>query len=307
LFRANENRRNWQTIESQRAFLDALAPKLGFAPSDFSRWYAVSNRELLQNGAGGLLDKHQFSRQKMLQAIYPEFAWEPLHFPRAPRHHWESIENQRAFFMEIAQDLGFQANDISSWYKIPKREILRRGGGAILEKHNSSLSLALQKVFPELAWDASKFSRAPRNHWSSLINQRNFIENVSRKLGFKEGDLGRWYDVPQKTLLDNGGTRLLALYKGSLPLLLSKVFPEFDWKLWKFPGRTLQVQRDPQAFEEMIVSAEKELGIKEPREWLRVTQEQIEKVGISKYFSSRTEMIEMLQQRKYPNVPFNTS
>lgn len=120
------------------------------------------------------------------------------------------------------------------------------------------------------------------------------------------GEEAFWYTVSNKSLLENGGDSLLRRYQNSLPKLLQKVYPNINWKLWKFNRRISKTKIDPKVLNEIISEVEKVLGIKTPKvillislfmvpfsyqksskDWHRVTSEQISELPYAKFLVSR--------------------
>ena len=192
---------------------------------------------MVENGGGSLLKRYQRSLSKLLAALYPDFTWDPLRFSRPPRNHWNSIENQREFLLGLAKQWGMKEGDMEAWYKVSYRSLLDNGGSGLLRRYNDSTSALISAAFPEYNWEPMKFLKSPQHYWSNKENQRIFMDDLSKKLGFKEGDREPWYKVSHKTLNENGGSGLLAQYHGSYPDVLKGVFPEFDWQPWKFARR----------------------------------------------------------------------
>ena len=84
-------------------------------------------------------------------SVYPTHSWVPWKFSQnSPYGFWDKTENQRAFVEFLCKELQFNAMD--DWYRITKRDIIINGGGALLNKHNSSPSKLLESVYPEHKW-----------------------------------------------------------------------------------------------------------------------------------------------------------
>ena len=87
----------------------------------------------------------------------------------APKRHWKSIENRRAFFTKFAEEMGFDPLVPENWYPITKKQVKAKKvtnkrsylktiftycnnkGGTIL-KIFPSLASALAATFPEVTW-----------------------------------------------------------------------------------------------------------------------------------------------------------
>jgi hypothetical protein len=107
-------------------------------------------------------------------------------------------------------------------------------------------------VYSEYEWLPWKFeSQIPRHYWDDLKNQRKFLEWAAIELKIK--DYKDWYtvhpNVIQKvffvliiaqTIAKLGGSSLLE--KCSLPVLLIKVFSEYEFQPFKFINCTFGEQ-----------------------------------------------------------------
>jgi len=63
----------WNTKENQKEFMDWLRMKLGHQAME--NLYEISQKEIIDNGGGGLLSKHKGSRLKIAKSVYPEYKW----------------------------------------------------------------------------------------------------------------------------------------------------------------------------------------------------------------------------------------
>ena len=71
--------------------------------------------------------------------------------------------------------------------------------------------------------------------------------------------------------MSNGGSGLLDKYDYSIPALLSKIFPEIDWKPYSFRKTTNSHWRDINNQQDFMRYAEKALNIKELSDWYNVS------------------------------------
>jgi hypothetical protein len=75
-----------------------------------------------------------------------------------------------------------------------------------------------------------------------------------------------------KDLLEVGGGSLLhSKYNSSIFLLLSKVFPEYEWLPWKFANTPKNIWSDEKNVRNFLDWAGKQLGVKEMADWRSVT------------------------------------
>ena len=240
------------TRSRQRAWLDAFVLSHGVTKtSDPASWYALqercasakegsvrSLRQLIRAETSGLgrrlLAAHKGSLVGLLRATYPGVSWQPQRLLGVPRGHLRSLEEQRAFLDDVAKRRGHDVGDMAQWYGLTQREFIALGGGGLLARYGNSLPRLLRAVYAELSWDEMQFIKAPQGYWSDVAHQRRFVDELGRSLGFGEGQRELWYGVPNKLVIEHGGSRLLAVYKGSLSALLAVVYNDFQWDPLRF-------------------------------------------------------------------------
>jgi hypothetical protein len=70
--------------------------------------------------------------------------------------------------------------------------------------YKGSLFACLKDLYPEHEWLDWKFRIAPQGVWSTIENQKKFIEWVSSTNNIT--DLSQWYSTPPSTVIESGGT-----------------------------------------------------------------------------------------------------
>lgn len=300
-FRFGQVPRNyWSSIENQKKFVKELEGKFNIKEGDLDAWYKVTTKALVDNGASSLLKHHHGSTFALLKAIYPSFPWDPLRFGKVPRNFWASIENQRLFIESLGRKLGGKEGDREALYKLSNQNLIENGASRLLTRYNSSIFQMLSSIYPEYSWDPLKFSQVPKHYWLSMDNQKAFMDALGKKLGFSLGNLEPWYKVTNQVMVDNGGSRILAIYKSSIPSLLEKVYPQYLWESWKFPRRNESVLKDPEAVADILALLESHLSIKDPKAWYRVTDSQLRTFEGSRVFvKNRAALLDALRVR-YP-------
>eukprot|EP01114_Cavostelium_apophysatum_P014359 TRINITY_DN3702_c0_g1_i1.p1 TRINITY_DN3702_c0_g1~~TRINITY_DN3702_c0_g1_i1.p1 ORF type:complete len:614 (+),score=148.50 TRINITY_DN3702_c0_g1_i1:97-1938(+) len=91
-----------------------------------------------------------------------------------------------------------------------------------------------------------------------------------------------WYHVRStkiKPFLFNGGTSVLADFDNSLPNLLKAVYPEHDWKPWKFDILPANFWKDKQIQKDFLNDLGQNLQIRRWEEWYRVNCNDIRNHG----------------------------
>jgi len=120
---------------------------------------------------------------------------------------WEDLSIQREWLYKVGRELGvkkvhFVNSDsifikirlimpkykTSDWYNVSRKDLLLKGGWGLL-RDKGSLPTVLSRVYPQFAWDKSKFNKrktVQRSFWDSLDNTRKFLEDVAPTLGVKQ-------------------------------------------------------------------------------------------------------------------------
>jgi len=198
--------------------------------------------------------------------------------------------------------------DLDGWYAFTGNELVPYGVGSLLVMYNRSLSKLLTAIYPNHPWDISKFSKRPQNYWSSLENQRRFMDELGKKLGINsEADFEKWYSQSVEVLAQQSGGGLSNIYKKNFPKLLATVYPNFNWKLWKFPGRIGKVVQSDEDLRGLLDNLEVALGIRQPEDWYRVTSEQLIEMKVPQLHKSNPGGLVALLAKRYPNVDWDAA
>lgn len=155
---------------------------------------------------------------------------------------------------------------LSDWYAITRYEVETKGGKTVTH-HYKSLAHALQTVYPEFEWDASRFRSGSRNSWRELNQDiEGALERVERHLGILkvfscykvccENVLNSthqcqpedWQGVTLTDLKELGFPSTVS--RAKLAQLLHAKYPDHDWTNFK-----LQTRKTQQRHLEGIVSA----------------------------------------------------
>jgi hypothetical protein len=236
-----------------------------------------------------------------LQAIYPDYVPEDK---SKPAGYWKVIENQRAFFDQLAIKLNIQNPD--DWCKVTLEKAVKEGGRFITRYYNSSMRLgsdilviflticeALQTVYPELA--TANWRAKPHGYWRDKENQRAFFDRLAVKWNIQKPE--DWNKMSTKMVMSEGGN-FISYYNHSVSkgiytlntlshvLALQAVYPEFTPAEWKSKPRGYWKDKENQkAFFEQLAS---KLNIQKPEDWHLVTKQTIKDEGgsfVDKYYN----------------------
>lgn len=73
-------------------------------------------------------------------------------------------------------------------------------------------------------------------HFPIPNDHRKFFDELSRKLGIKKWE--DWYNITYEDVKRNpNGSAILSCYNYSAAKAVINVYPELQWKTWKFKGR----------------------------------------------------------------------
>lgn len=310
----NVSKGHWNSKENQLRFLDTFAKKYDIInPED---WGKITHQHIVNEGGSGLLNKHKFSLNAALRDLYPRIDWDVNWFA-VPNSHWNSQENQRIFIEEFAKRNEITSHQL--WGKVTTKHFKTEGGWGILSKYNGSIFFMLRTLYPgflsviasssskEFKWArqwfvniqseypkklneevlTSKFKR-PSGWWSVKENQRSFLETLAKKLDMK--DPRDWAKVDIRTIIDNGGRGLLEFHK-RLIIALEYVFPgrtlrmqnieekEIPWNADWWKVKPQDYWSSSQNQKRFLDDVARKFDVKSPRDWGKVTREDIVKEG----------------------------
>eukprot|EP01121_Diplochlamys_sp_Union-15-3_P013862 TRINITY_DN4362_c0_g1_i1.p1 TRINITY_DN4362_c0_g1~~TRINITY_DN4362_c0_g1_i1.p1 ORF type:complete len:431 (-),score=54.16 TRINITY_DN4362_c0_g1_i1:183-1475(-) len=282
-----------------RTFFDNLGHKLGLRR--FQDWYNIKQSTILEYGGYTVMSYFEDSPAKALTSVYPEFPWLTWKFSNVPRGYWKDKSNHRLFFDWLGEVLHYQNHD--DWYNISQADIYRHGGRGLLAYYEESPAKALTMVYPDVPWLMWKFTSVPRGFWKDVSNQRKFFDWIRSHHSFSS--LDDWYHKPKALVHTNGGGGLLeTYYNDSLVNALLTIYPEHQWKPWRFgvtPKGTWEKRDNLINFMNELAT---KLGISSLDDWYRVSWDQLEKFGALPFVTSHGGLKGTLSYI-YPNYPWD--
>jgi hypothetical protein len=165
----------------------------------------------------------------ILSSAYPQYIWHPWRFSTSLHTFWVERSNQRKYIDWLADELNIETQD--DWNYISHTEVTRRGGSALLNIYGNSLFKTLSSVYPEFEWSPCFGEAEVPRFWSSVENQRKFLDWFAFVHGIEEPH--HWYGVTGSSLKEAGGARLF-FYYDSVFSALQAVYPEQLWLPWLF-------------------------------------------------------------------------
>jgi hypothetical protein len=116
----------------------------------------------------------------------------------------------------------------------------------------------------------------------SIDNQREFLRNLSNKLGFELNNTERWYKVKLIDFRRYRGASLLKHYDDSISKLLSTVLSELNWDISRFPSKRInRTWRTIKTRKDFVLEIMAKLGITASNfeKWYDVTFDTIKEFG----------------------------
>lgn len=131
---------------------------------------------------------------------------------RRPRTLWDAAK-ERAFMDRVKADL--QIDSEEGWRNVTARDIARRGGRGLIDRHRGSVLALLQNCYPEAPptpWRCRK--KLPTGFWEDRENGRAFLEDVAKRMHLRSVE--DWMEVTSSQVNAYGGKGLLVRYSSLL-------------------------------------------------------------------------------------------
>lgn len=230
-------------------------------------WYKYDNKELLQKDPSLIAPLKYFddSLPRALKTLFSEYKWKPWKFKRLPAKSWRDARFHREYMDDLRNELG-----LKNWedlYNIKYHHIINNGGRELLKYYGNSVLNVIRGVYPEYPLKVWRF-HLPAGHWKDPKNQKSFFDEVGKEIGIKHWE--EWYNVKTSTLQEYGITLVSDYFGGSVSKALMHLYPEYDWKIWKFnsvPNGFWQNVKNQRLFFEDLA---KKFNIKTHQDWLQV-------------------------------------
>eukprot|EP00026_Physarum_polycephalum_P001342 Phypoly_transcript_01343.p1 GENE.Phypoly_transcript_01343~~Phypoly_transcript_01343.p1 ORF type:complete len:974 (+),score=101.70 Phypoly_transcript_01343:154-3075(+) len=232
----NLPRNHWMNVENRRHFFDHFAAVNKFDPLVPSNWYSVSRERFMRTkAAASVLHHYRGSLVNALLDLYPYTGLVKSQFITSSNTKWIDEDNRKQLFHMFAKQGNFDPLVAENWYKVTKADILEIKGASSILKYYGGFQKALLATFPNIGFDATKFTILPKNHWADISNRRDLFSNFAKAHDFDPLDTNKWYSVTKAQFLafKNAGS-VLIYYKGSLSAALQNVFLELVWDKNRF-------------------------------------------------------------------------
>jgi hypothetical protein len=169
------------------------------------------------------------------------------------------------------EDIGSQlgVKSLEDWYNIKYRDVVQKGGKVVINHYKSSLYKMLQSLYPSYNWKADKFVNKPKNYWTDINHQKEFMDKIATDLSVTS--VSDWYSVQTTAVITKGGTPLLNKYGRSLQKVLEAVYPEHTWDALNFTRFARHHFDNSENIQKFLDHIAKRLKIERPEQWRDVS------------------------------------
>ena len=282
----------WSKKENRRNFLEDFRKIRNFP---MEMWYSIRADDVARAGGVRLIHIYNGSLAAALMDVFPEYNWNLFKF-QVPKGYWDDVNVQRKFLEEISSKL--KINSLEDWYSVTNKDISRLGGSALLKRSTNLLEL-LKKVYPHHEWDPMKLSILPKGFWSSLDNQREFLDGIAKIFSIRSTN--DWYKIRHRDIIENNGAGLLKKYNGSFFTCLRSVFPDQNWDIFKSSSSKKHLYFSERNF---LVQVQKHFLVEQKNDWYRISQKQINKLRGGPTFHYKLTLFRSLCNN-HPNEGWN--
>jgi hypothetical protein len=159
--------------------------------------------------------------------------------------------------------------------------LIKVGAKTLLDKYEHSPTKLISSVYSDLEWLPWEFKHYQTVYWNDINNQKYFIDWTASELKVKK--MSDWYNVTIEVfyqLSKNsyfqdikklGGAPLLSKYEESVVLLLSAMYPKFDWLPWRFKNCPSAFFDEPTNKKKFLEWVAKQVAIQDPSDWYNVS------------------------------------
>ena len=228
-------------IEKQQKKMEKIYKKLKLNSLD--DWLEISKKEFIKKGGNLLLKIYKGNFIKLLQKIYPNFAWHFSfnHLLKFFRYDKEKLLKIQKEFMDYLF-IKFKLKSIDDWVKLNlKDKIIKNGGKRLFSYYKNDFSILLQSIYPFFPFNFNQLKINYLNHifnnifndispklfFKSMKNQRNFMDYLFYRFKFKS--LDNFMYIKKKLIKKCGGKILLKKYENNLNLIFNSIYPNFPF------------------------------------------------------------------------------
>lgn len=113
--------------------------------------------------------------------------------------------------------------------------------------------------------------RVPNGYWDRPAHRRLYLRWLGQRLGFRSRQ--DWYRITTDDFKRNAGGGLLHHWHDSAIYAVEESYRDYDWKEWLFNITPRHFWQDPKNHRQYMQWLGETLGIREPSDWYRVTNQ----------------------------------
>lgn len=293
-----------ESTRQSKGILDYVFKKNKFSTLD--DWYNVTRTEIVSYGGNSIFKKGE-TVYDILCKNYPDHKWEKHKFKRHPKNYWNNDENQKQFLENLS--LKFNIKQPKDWCNIKSKDIQINGGKIILSKF-SNLQNILKYHYPQYPWDEwftennsviQIDSKKSKEFWSSITNQRKFMDKLFIELNLKT--LDDWTQVNRTQIIKYGGMGLFNEYN-NLFEALKQIYPNHDWNIFQMKIIPNNFWNDKKNHRFLLDNIAKKLNLTSVQEFSSISKKDILHHGGKSLFSFYPNLFEALKEN-YKEIQWN--
>ena len=193
--------------------------------------------------------------------------FEKINIKPFPRGFWDSKVSHKLYMLILRIKL--RMRKMESLYKISKKDLKKNYGCGLCQIYNSSPYQLLKFMYPKYEWLFWKFTVSPNHHWDIKEKQLEYTNWLGEQLGYKTRE--DWYQIQHKYFSNNYGHGLLNYYNDSPYLLLTSLYPEYEWLFWKFTSAPQSSWDSKETQLKYMAWLGEQLGYKTKEDWYKIT------------------------------------
>jgi len=170
--------------------------------------------------------------------------------------------------MWLEEKLGYTSPE--DWYQITRKNFNEnKGGGLIVHGYSSHLLRAPMELYPEYDWKPWLCKVTPRTFFTEIENRKRFLDWIAEQEGFES--MESWYMMKRSDFeLYTGGAVINNYYGGSPRKAICDIYPEYDWKPWKFVNSPPNFWKNDDNCKEYLTWLFNELGFQDIEDWYQL-------------------------------------
>jgi hypothetical protein len=274
---------HWQKKEIQKEYMEWLGRKLGYTAME--DWYKINNKDICKNYGCALSKYYKGSPVKLVTSMYPNYNWLIWKFEVVPNGYWKNKNFQKEYMEWLGKELGYTT--MEHWYKINNKDICKNHGRALSKYYKGSPVKLVTSMYPNYKWLIWKFKVIPKGYWKNKKFQKEYMEWLGKELGYTT--MEHWYKINQRYIHKNYGRTLSKYYNSSPIKLVTSMYPNYNWLIWKFEVVPNGYWKNKKFQKEYMEWLGRKLGYTAMEDWYKINNKDICKNygrTLSKYYNS---------------------